>query len=96
MSIPGTSTRRPVAVAMLVLAIVLLGGISFVRLPIDLLPEIGYPRLVIYTSYPDVAPEQVEREITERIESRVAAVPGVERVSSVSRDGLSLVTVAWW
>ena len=97
MSIPGTSTRRPVAVAMLFLAIVLLGGISFVRLPIDLLPDIGYPRLVVYTSYPDVAPEQVEREITERIESRVAAVPGVERVSSVSRDGLSLVTIrfAW-
>ena len=97
MSIPGTSTRRPVAVAMLFLAIVLLGGISFARLPIDLLPDIGYPRLVVYTSYPDVAPEQVEREITERIESRVAAVPGVERVSSVSRDGLSLVTIrfAW-
>ena len=97
MSIPATSTRRPVAVAMLFLAIVLLGGISFVRLPIDLLPDIGYPRLVVYTSYPDVAPEQVEREITERIETRVAAVPGVERVSSVSRDGLSLVTIhfAW-
>ena len=96
-SVPGTSTRRPVAVAMLVLAIVLLGGISFARLPIDLLPEVGYPRLVVYTSYPDVAPEQVEREITERIESRVAAVPGVERVSSSSRDGVSLVTLrfAW-
>ena len=97
MSVPGTSTRRPVAVAMLFLAIVLLGGISFARLPIDLLPDVGYPRLVVYTSYPDVAPEQVEREITERIESRVAAVPGVERVSSASRDGVSLVTLrfAW-
>ena len=82
---------------MLFLAIVLLGAISFVRLPIDLLPDVSYPRLVVYTSYPDVSPEQVEREITERIESRVAAVPGVERVSSTSRDGLSLVTLrlAW-
>ena len=78
---------------MLFLAIVLLGGISFVRLPIDLLPDVSYPRLVVYTSYPDVSPEQVEREITEPIEARVAAVPGVERVSSVSRDGVSLVTL---
>ncbi len=82
---------------MLFLAIVLLGGISFVRLPIDLLPDVSYPRLVIFTAYPDVSSEQVEREITERIESRVAAVPGVERVSSTSRDGVSLVTLrlAW-
>ena len=97
MSLPGASTRRPVAVGMLFLAIVLLGGISFVRLPIDLLPDVGYPRLVVFTSYPDVSAAQVEREITERIESRAAAVPGVERVSSSSRDGVSLVTLrlAW-
>ena len=58
MSIPSTSTRRPVAVAMLFLAVILLGIISFVRLPIDLLPGVSYPRLVVYTSYPDVAPAE--------------------------------------
>ncbi|MEJ2203753.1 MAG: efflux RND transporter permease subunit [Gemmatimonadota bacterium] len=93
MSIPGTSTRRPVAVWMLFLAVILLGLISYVRLPIDLLPDVSYPRLVIYTSYPDVAPAEVERLITERIEAEAAAVPGVERVTSVSREGVSLVTL---
>ncbi|MEQ9399141.1 MAG: efflux RND transporter permease subunit [Longimicrobiales bacterium] len=97
MSIPGTSTRRPVAVWMLFLAVLLLGVISFLRLPIDLLPDVSYPRLVIYTSYPDVAPAEVERLVTERIEAAAAAVPGVERVTSVSREGVSLVTLrfAW-
>ena len=97
MSIPGTSTRRPVAVAMLFLAVILLGGISYFRLPIDLLPEVSYPRLVVYTSYPDVAPAEVERLVTETVEATAAAVPGVEKVSSVSRDGVSLVTLrfAW-
>ena len=97
MSIPSTSTRRPVAVAMLFLAVILLGIISFVRLPIDLLPDVSYPRLVVYTSYPDVAPAEVERLITERVEAQGAAVPGVERVTSVSREGVSLVTLrfAW-
>ncbi len=93
MSIPSTSTRRPVAVAMLFLAVILLGIISFVRLPIDLLPDVSYPRLVVYTSYPDVAPAEVERLITERVEAQCAAVPGVERVTSVSREGVSLVTL---
>lgn len=97
MSIPRTSTRRPVAVAMLVLAVVLLGGISYVRLPIDLLPDVSFPRLVVHTGYPDVAPAEVERLVTERIESQAAAVPGVEKVTSVSQEGVSLVTLrfAW-
>jgi HAE1 family hydrophobic/amphiphilic exporter-1 len=82
---------------MLFLAVILLGIISFVRLPIDLLPDVSYPRLVVYTSYPDVAPAEVERLITERVEAQGAAVPGVERVTSVSREGVSLVTLrfAW-
>ena len=97
MSMPGASTKKPVAVWMLFLAVILLGGISYVRLPIDLLPDVSYPRLVIYTSYPDVAPAEVERLVTERIEGQAAAAPGVERVTSVSREGVSLVTLrfAW-
>lgn len=97
MSLPSVSVRRPVAVAMLYLAVVLLGLISFFRLPIDLLPEVSYPRLVVYTAYPQVAPPEVERLVTRRIEAQAAAVPGVERITSVSREGVSLVTVrfAW-
>jgi HAE1 family hydrophobic/amphiphilic exporter-1 len=97
MSLSSASIKRPVAVAMLFLAIALLGLISFRRLPIDLLPDISYPRLVVYTTYPDVAPREVERFLTERIEQRVSSVPGVERVESVSREGISLVTLrfAW-
>ena len=82
---------------MLFLAILLLGAISYARLPIDLLPDISYPKLVVYTSYPDVAPGEIERLITEHVEANAAAVPGVERVTSVSREGVSLVTLrfAW-
>lgn len=82
---------------MLFLAVILLGLIAYVRLPIDLLPDVSYPRLVVYTAYPDVAPAEVERLVTERIEAEAAAVPGVERVTSVSREGVSLVTLrfAW-
>ncbi|MHB1222618.1 MAG: efflux RND transporter permease subunit [Gemmatimonadaceae bacterium] len=97
MSLPRLSIRRPVAVTMTFLAIVMLGLLSITRLPIDLLPDVAYPKLVVYTSYPDVAPAEVERFITEPVERQVAAVSGVERVESVSREGVSLVTLrfAW-
>lgn len=82
---------------MLFLAVVLLGIISYSRLPIDLLPDVSFPRLVVHTAYPDVAPAEVERLVTERIESQAAAVPGVEKITSVSQEGVSLVTLrfAW-
>src|SRR5690625_2833190 len=83
---------RPVAVAMFFLAVVFLGAISFQRLPIDLLPDIAYPNLVIYTSYPNVAPEDVERLVKERGEQCVAAVPGREQIETVSRESASLVS----
>jgi HAE1 family hydrophobic/amphiphilic exporter-1 len=97
MSLSRRCIERPVAVAMLFLAVAMLGIISFTRLPIDLLPDVSYPRLVVYTTYPDVGPSEVERFVTEPIERQVARVPGSERVESVSREGVSLVTLrfAW-
>ncbi len=93
MSLPRRSIGRPVAVAMLFVAIAFLGMISFARLPIDLLPDVSYPKLVIHTSYPGVGPAEVERFISERVEEQIARVPGVQEVESVSREGVSLVTV---
>ncbi len=93
MSLPRRSIRRPVAVAMLFIAVAFLGMISFARLPIDLLPDVSYPKLIIYTEYTGVGPAEVERFVTERVEQQVARVPGVQEVESVSREGVSLVTV---
>lgn len=97
MSLPRLSIARPVAVAMFCLGIVFLGGLSFARLPIDLLPDVAYPRLVVYTTDEGGAPAEVERFVTEPIEQAVSTVPGVQRVESVTREGQSLVTVrfAW-
>ena len=97
MSLPRLSIARPVAVAMLFLAIALLGAISFRRLPVDLLPDVAYPKLVVHTTLPGAAPPEVERFLSEPVEQAVASVPGVQVVESVSREGLSLVTVrfAW-
>jgi HAE1 family hydrophobic/amphiphilic exporter-1 len=97
MSLPRLSIQRPVAVTMFFLGVIFLGVLSWMRLPIDLLPDVAYPRLVVYTSDRGGAPAEVERFITEPVEQAVSTVPGVQKVESVTREGQSLVTVrfAW-
>jgi HAE1 family hydrophobic/amphiphilic exporter-1 len=91
MALPDLSIRRPVATAMAYLAIVLLGIIAFTRLPVDLLPDVSFPTLTVWTQYPEAGPSEVERFVTEPIERQVSRVPGVKSVSSVSREGASQV-----
>jgi hydrophobic/amphiphilic exporter-1 (mainly G- bacteria), HAE1 family len=93
MSLPRRSIGRPVAVAMLFVAVAFLGMISFSRLPIDLLPDVAYPKLVVHTQYTGVGPAEVERFVSAPIEGALARVPGVQQIESISREGVSLVTV---
>lgn len=71
----------------------LLGILAAARLAITLLPSLEYPSLVVWTTYPDVAPERVERAVTERIEEAVAGTPGLVRITSRSQLGGSLVRI---
>ena len=87
------SLRRRVTVAMCALAVVLFGIVAFGRLKVALLPELTYPSLTIETKLPGAAPAEVEQLVTRPIEERIGVVSGAERLSSVSRPGLSQVTV---
>ncbi len=83
--------ERPVTVSMFVVAVALFGLVSLDRLALNLLPDISYPSLTIQTDYEDAAPEEVEILITRPIEEAVGVVPGLTRISSVSRSGQSEV-----
>ena len=93
MSLPEFSIKRPVTVLMAVMICLLLGAISFVEIPVDLMPEIDSPTLSITTDYEGVAPEEVETLISRPMEQIVSSAPGVERVSSTSSEGRSSVRV---
>jgi len=93
MALPDLSIKRPVATTMLYLAVGVLGVVSFSRLPIDLLPDVSFPTLSVWTTYPDAGPAEVERFVTEPIEAVVSRVPGVRSVDSRSREGQSLVRI---
>jgi len=89
------AVRRPVATVMFFLIVVLLGAISFWRLPVDLMPELTYPTLTLRTDYPNVGPQEVEDLITRPLEEAVAAIAGVEQITSSSAEGQSVVRVAF-
>jgi HAE1 family hydrophobic/amphiphilic exporter-1 len=89
------SIRRPVAVAMGYLALALLGVASWIRLPVELLPDTELPRLRVTASWRGASPETTEAFLTSPIEAAVQQVRGVETVSSVSeeRGGAGQATV---
>ena len=93
MALYDTSIRRPVATAMTFLAIIVVGIVSFTYLPVDLLPEIEYPRVTVYTNYPNVGPEEIEQIITDPVANAVSGVPNVERITSSSDEGGSRVNL---
>jgi HAE1 family hydrophobic/amphiphilic exporter-1 len=89
------SVRRPIFTIMVTLIIIILGSVSLIRLPIDLMPDITYPTLSISTEYENASPEEIEELLTRPIEQAMSAVPGVEEVSSRSTEGRSRVRVSF-
>ena len=83
--------NRPVSVAAFYILLMVLAAVAYVRLPVALLPDLRYPGLVVWTSYPDVPPDRVERAVTERVEQAVAGTAGLMRVTSRTLLGGSLV-----
>ncbi|MBN2041121.1 MAG: efflux RND transporter permease subunit [Spirochaetes bacterium] len=83
---------RKVATSMIFLGICLIGIISLRNLPVQLLPDIEFPRLTVVTPYENAAPSEVEQLITKYIEEAVSSVNGVISVYSESIEGISMVT----
>lgn len=91
------AVKRPVAIAMFTLAVLLFGMVSLGRLSVNLLPELAYPTLTIRTDYTGAAPAEVEQLVSKPIEETIGTVKGVRSVKSVSRPGQSDVVLefAW-
>ena len=92
-SITRISIGRPVATAMLYLILVVLGLVSLRSLPVDLLPRIEFTQLTVWTSYPNVGPEEIEQILTDPIENAVSGLPNLERVTSRSEEGFSRISL---
>lgn len=93
MRITAFCIRRPVTTTMLFLGMILLGVMSYYRLPIDLYPQITFPAISVSTSYSGAGPEEIEQLITIPVEQALSSINKVTTITSVSQEGSSRVTV---
>ncbi|MBW8812062.1 MAG: efflux RND transporter permease subunit [Caulobacterales bacterium] len=84
---------RPVATALLMVAIVLGGLVGFRLLPLSALPEVDYPTIQVQTLYPGASPEVMAQTVTAPLERQFGQMSGLDRMSSVSSAGASIVTL---
>ncbi|MCW5230085.1 efflux RND transporter permease subunit [Verminephrobacter eiseniae] len=84
---------RPVATALLMLAIVLAGLLGLRLLPLSALPEVDYPTIEVQTLYPGASPEVMGRTVTAPLERQLGQMSGLARMASSSGAGLSIITL---
>jgi hydrophobic/amphiphilic exporter-1 (mainly G- bacteria), HAE1 family len=87
--------RRPVFATMLIAAITVVGGVSFFTLGVDRYPRVETPVVSVTTTNPGATPENMETEITDRIEAAVNTVAGIDELRSTSTEGRSRVTISF-
>ena len=95
MGLTRIAVARPVFISMVILALIILGAISYTRLGVELYPSINAPTVTVVTIYPGAAADDVEQQVTKFIEDAVSGLNNVDIVSSTSREGQSLVTVTF-
>src|SRR5437762_5814398 len=87
--------KRPVFATVLILTLTVIGVFSFTRLGVDRFPKIDFPTVVVTTIQPGAAPEQIETEISDKIEEAVNTISGIDDLRSISSEGISQVMVAF-
>lgn len=90
---PKFSVKKPYTVLVGVIALLVFGFVTFSKLSTDLLPEMELPYVVVVTTYPGAAPERVESQVTEVLESSLGTVNGVENLTSTSSENYSMLTL---
>lgn len=97
MNLTALSLRRPVTVAMFFITMVVIGAVATQRLPLESLPDIEFPFLLVNAPYRNSTPEDVERRITRPLEEALATLPGIKHMRSESNeDGAQIFMELGW
>jgi len=92
-NLPEFGVKKPVTNLMIFLGILIVAVYSMSRLGIDNLPEIESPSISVISTYQGASPEDVEIKVTEELENQLATTPGLEKITSVSSEGASVITL---
>ncbi len=93
MNLPEFGVKKPITNLMIFSSIIIIAFYSLTRLGIDLMPEIEPPAITVIAQYPGASSEDVETRVTEPLENQLATTPGVEKITSKSREGVCVVTL---
>lgn len=93
MNLPEFGVRRSVTNLMIFSAIIVLAAYSLTRLGIDNMPKIEPPIISVISVYPGASPEDVEVKVTEPLENQLATTPGIEKITSRSSEGMSVISL---
>ncbi|MBA4157417.1 MAG: efflux RND transporter permease subunit [Gemmatimonadetes bacterium] len=91
--LPRLAVQRPVLTTMMVVMALVLGLFGFPRLQTDLYPEVEFPVITISTVYPGAGPEEIETQVTDRVEEAVATLANIDGLRSFSQENISIVIV---
>ncbi|MDY0297246.1 MAG: efflux RND transporter permease subunit [Acidobacteriota bacterium] len=86
MNLPRFSLQRPVTIVVAMLVFVTIGIISLTRLPLEMMPDISFPGLMVWVPYPSSSPEEVERTITRPLEDILATINNLKTLRSTSQS----------
>jgi HAE1 family hydrophobic/amphiphilic exporter-1 len=89
------SVRRPVFASVLILTLTVIGAFAFTRLGLDRFPKVDFPTVVVTTRLQGAAPEEVETEISDKIEEAVNTISGIDELRSTSSEGVSTVIISF-
>ena len=89
--LPKFSVKKPLTVLVCMVLILVLGVVSFTKMTTDLLPNMNLPYVIAYTTYPGASPEKVESTVTNPLEEVFSTVSGVENITSISNENVSMV-----
>src|SRR4030095_12521981 len=93
MFISDLALRRPIITVVTMIALVVFGIAALARLQTDEFPDIDAPIVFIGIVYPGASPEQVEREVVDRLEDRISGISGLDQLNSTSSDGFAQIIV---
>ncbi len=93
MSLSALSIRRPVLVLMLISALMVLGLVSYSRLPVELFPNVDFPFVSVTVAYPGAGPEEIELLVAKPLEEQLSSLPRVRQVRTQTNEGFALIAV---
>jgi HAE1 family hydrophobic/amphiphilic exporter-1 len=87
--------RRPVFATVIILALVVFGAFSYLKLGVDRFPNVEFPFVIVTTVLPGAAPEEIETELTDKIEEAVNTISGINELTSFSSENVSVVMISF-